>query len=130
MTAQAPAVDPGETTVRSGRLGAIAFAAGVVVFVGSVIDASIIGVIVRTPPHYNPPAETLPYSFLSAQASATVGYLLTGVLVLGTGLGIWAIVQGIVASVQVRGRRWAMAAIILGVAAPLLSFVAFLVLSA
>lgn len=50
-------------------------------------------------------------------------------VVLGTVVGLWALVQGIFAVVMQRGRGFGITAIILAVAAPVLSLVVFFVTS-
>ncbi|WP_368499274.1 hypothetical protein [Herbiconiux sp. A18JL235] len=50
-------------------------------------------------------------------------------LTLGTGFGLWALVQGIVAAVRRRGRAWGVAAIAISAAAPVVCLVLYVALT-
>jgi hypothetical protein len=72
-------------------------------------------------------------SLLSADQVQQVGgmaFAIAVVLAVGTLLGLWALVQGIVAIASRRGRGWGVAALILAVAAPMITFVVYFVVIA
>ena len=114
---------------RSKTLGVVAFVAGAVVLVLSVTISVIIGNLLGA---LIQPGTSFSQGFEAGANSTDPGVAFGGLLVvvqllIGTGLGVWAFVQGIVAARQSRGRGWGVAAIVLAVVAPILSFIVYLV---
>ena len=106
----------------SRRLGVVAFIVAVTMFVLSAIAAAFIGQGLS--------AAVVIENGRAVPGSVTTGggiFALAAIIhvALGTALGIWAIVQGIVAVVKQRGRGFGVAAIIIAALAPLLSYLAF-----
>ena len=121
----APAPYYGTAPSRSAALGVVAFVAALVAFILSPIVSGITGSTLGT---------TLPVGagFSGGfQAGAdnphavVTGLLIVAQLVIGSGLGIWAIVQGIIAIRSRRGRGWGIVAIVLAAVAPILSFIVY-----
>jgi hypothetical protein len=115
----APAVAP----VRSKRLGQVACFIAIVLFLGTIAVSVIIGVG-AVPFTVRNPAGGFQY-FLNAnssnptEAALAVAGLVQGFL--GTALGIWALVQGIVAVATRRGRAYGVVAIVLAGLGPLVT---------
>lgn len=114
-------------------LGLIAFVAGIFVLVVSPIVSGIIGGSLGG---YVTPGETFSQGFAqgSSDASANPAIALGGLamviqVILGTLIGVWAIVQGIIAIRLNRGRVFGILAIVFGAVAPVLSFIVFSVAS-
>jgi uncharacterized membrane protein YidH (DUF202 family) len=57
--------------------------------------------------------------------SLLLGLLIVLQLLVGTGLGVWAFVQGIIAARSNRGRGWGVVAIVLAVVTPVLSLIVY-----
>jgi hypothetical protein len=107
----------------------VAFLAGVVVTVVSPIVSIVSG---ATLGHLVKPGDGFSAGFAAGANShdpqtAIVGLLIVAQLLVGSGLGIWALVQGIIAVRQRRGRGWGIAAIVLAAVAPILSFIVYIV---
>jgi hypothetical protein len=121
---------PGDPTVgapRSRRLGAVAAAVGITVFVVSIIAAVFMGIAAA------PYAVVGPSGFnvnLRAGTGDPIQDQLTVLallhVVLGTALGVWAMAQGIVAIATKRGRGFGIVALIFAFLAPGLSLIAYL----
>jgi hypothetical protein len=74
-----------------------------------------------------------PAGELSAEEQGLVSSLndkLHAFLTIGTLVGLWALVQGLVATVRRRGRAQGIAAMVIAVAAPVLALVVYLVATA
>jgi hypothetical protein len=114
----APAVPP----VRSRRLGVVAFIVAAALFVSTIVVSVIVGV--GAVPFTVHSGGSFHY-FLDANSSnATEAALAVAALaqgILGTALGIWALVQGIVAVATRRGRGYGVAAIVLAALGPIAS---------
>lgn len=116
------------STSKSTRLGATAMLLAIVVCVASVLTSIITCMI------WGPLATRIgagwadPLSLTSSNqtiVAVTVAQHLQ--LLLGSALGLWALVQGIVATAAKRGRKFGVTAIALSVLAPILSlFAAFI----
>jgi hypothetical protein len=70
-----------------------------------------------------------PQSLTSDQQAqfAALGIGLTAFIAIGSVLGLWALIQGIVAAARNRGRAFGVLAIVFAVLAPILAFVLFYV---
>lgn len=113
---------------KSKTLGLVAMIIAIVVFVVSVVVAIVLGSMLG--PYATPTAGsfTLNEGSLSPAEVQRVGGLSIGFLALiffGTVFGLWALVQGIIATAKNRGRVYGIVAIAVAVLAPLVSFVAF-----
>jgi hypothetical protein len=113
----------------SRTLGVVAFVAGLVVMVGSPILSIVTGSLLG---HILPAGAGFAAGFAAGSNSSNPEGAITGLLILvqllfGSGLGIWALVQGIVAVRLRRGRSWGIVAIVLAAVAPILSFIVYIV---
>lgn len=103
-------------------LGLIALALGIVggYFFGSaIVDSRAFEDMIQ-----NGGSTTDPQAFDDVTSSPTI--LISGVIaVIGSVLGIWAIVQGIIAIVTKRGRAWGVFGLILAVLGPIAFFVTY-----
>jgi hypothetical protein len=116
---------------RSKGLGLVAFLAGLVVLILSPIASVIVGSIVGK--------STIPGGGFAANfaagddphnpANLAGGLVIIAQLLIGSGLGIWALVQGIIAVRSRRGRTFGIIAIVFAGVAPILSLIVFLVAS-
>jgi len=114
------------TPVRTPRLGLVAMIAAIAVFVVSLILAGTLGFAAgpystRNPGGFN-------FHFNVGDPNPTVNALAIGMLLhvfLGTGIGLWALIQGIVATASNRGRRFGIVAIVFAGLAPGLSLIVF-----
>jgi hypothetical protein len=107
----------------------VAFVAGLIVTVASPIVSVVSG---ATLGHLVKPGDGFSAGFAAGANShdpqtALIGLLIVAQLLLGSGLGIWALVQGIIAVRRLRGRGWGIAAIVLAAAAPIISFIVYIV---
>lgn len=109
---------------RSRRLGVVAFVIALVALVGSLIISIILGV------DFAQADASLDFTSAMSKISAVAGVLALLEIILGSLLGIWAIVQGIIAAVQRRGRAWGVTAIVLAVVAPGIALAAFILSNA
>lgn len=116
---------PAPRPPRSKTVGRVAMIAAICVFVLSLIAATLIGLAsgpyaVRNGSgfHLNTSNSSDP-AFLAANIAALFHFAL------GTLVGIWALVQGIVAAATNRGRSFGVVAIVLAAVAPVLSFVIY-----
>jgi hypothetical protein len=114
---------------QSKTLGVVAFVAGLVVTVVSPIVSAVSG---ATLGHLVKPGDGFSAGFAAGANShdpqtALIGLLIVAQLLVGSGLGIWALVQGIIAVRRRRGRGWGIAAIVLAAAAPVISFIVYIV---
>jgi hypothetical protein len=114
---------------RSHNLGAIAAIVGLVVFVAAPVVMAFIGVgFAPTFSELSKSGAALdPNSLTAAEMSQVSGwsYGFLAVLLAGTVLGLWALVQGIVAISRNRGRGFGILAIVFAVLAPFASIIAF-----
>ncbi|MFF1635027.1 hypothetical protein [Leifsonia sp. NPDC058248] len=115
---------------KSPRLGQVAMYAAIGVFVLSVIASIVVGTAAgplstRTSTSFNFNSNDL--SPEQAAGFAGVGSLILVQMLLGTAIGVWAFVQGIVAAVTKRGRSFGVVAIIVAAAAPIVSVIAYMV---
>jgi hypothetical protein len=110
------------------RLGVVAFVAGLVLLVFALVLSVVTGLA------FGPlmvqgisDAGTFDPAGISEDdpAVAAFGVLSTVYFLGATALGLWALVQGIIAIVQKRGRAFGIVAIALAVATPVISFVVF-----
>ncbi|HEX4057483.1 MAG TPA: hypothetical protein VHX87_04090 [Galbitalea sp.] len=117
---------------KSKTLGVVAFIVGLVVIVFSVIASVIVGNLLGS---ILKPGSTFSQGFQAGATStdprvAFGGLLVVVQLLLGTGLGVWAFVQGIVAVRSDRGRGWGIAAIVIAAIAPVLSLIVYIAVGA
>jgi len=116
---------------RTPRLGRIAMIAAIAVFVVSLILAVTLGAAAgpystRTPGGFN-------FHFNVGDPNPAINALAIAMLLhvfLGTGVGLWALIQGIVATASNRGRRFGIVAIVFAGLAPGLSLVVFFIATA
>ena len=102
--------------------------AGLGVFALSIITSIIVGTIGG--PYTEHTSHGVQFAFYAGDPNAVksaLGLVIGLHILLGTGVGIWAIVQGIVAVATKRGRRFGVIAIVFAALAPGLSLVAFFV---
>lgn len=107
-------------------VGRVAFIAGVALFVVSLAASLILG-LVGAPFAICEPQ--LQFSFHSSDPNPTIAALgIAGVLhlVLGTAVGMWVVVQSIVAMAANRGRRLGARGLILALVTPVLSIALYL----
>jgi hypothetical protein len=124
-----PAQYYGTAPQKPKTLGVVAFIPGLVVLLVSPIVSAVAGATVG---HVVQPGSGFAEGFAAGANSRDPQNLIAGLLIvvqilLGTGLGAWAIVQGILAVRARRGRSWGIAAIVLAGVAPILSFIVYLV---
>ena len=119
---QTPAPAPARTT----RLGLVAMIAAIAVFVVSLILAGTLGSAAG--PYSIRNAGGFNFQFNVGDPNPAINALAIGGLLhvlLGTGVGLWALIQGIVATATNRGRRFGIIAIVFAGLAPGLSLVLF-----
>ena len=110
-------------------LGVVAFVAGLVALVGSPIISVVVGAVLG---HLLPPGSGFAQGFAAGSnthdpATVGAGLLIVVQFVVGSGLGIWALVQGIIAVRKRRGRTFGIMAIVFAGVAPILSFIVYIV---
>jgi hypothetical protein len=124
--ANSPA-DPTASAPRSHRLGAVAAAVGIAVFLGSIVASVFMGIAAAPYAVVGPSGFNV---YLRAGTGDPIQDQLTVLallhVALGTALGIWAMVQGIVAIATKRGRGFGIVALIFAFLAPGLSLIAYL----
>ncbi|GAA2066520.1 MULTISPECIES: hypothetical protein [Leifsonia] len=113
---------------RSRALGVTAMSIAIPVFVLSVIASVVVGVsagplATRTSSSFS--FNTSDLTAQQAEAFAPVAVLMGVQILLGTALGILALVLGIVAVATKRGRPFGVVAIIVAAAAPIVSFAVY-----
>lgn len=118
-----------EPAPRSRALGLTSMLIAIPLFVLSVIASAIVGVSIgpfanRTATGFSYNTSDLPAD--QAAALAPVGLLMGAQILVGTALGILALVLGIVAVATKRGRPLGIVGIIVSVAAPIVSFAVYL----
>lgn len=121
-TAQPPAP-------RSRALGLTSMLIAIPLFVLSVIASAVVGVSIgpfatRTGAGFSYNSSDLPAG--QAASLAPVGILMVAQILVGTALGILALVLGIVAVATKRGRPLGIVGIVVSVAAPIVSFAVYL----
>ncbi|RDV46273.1 hypothetical protein DOE76_03770 [Leifsonia sp. ku-ls] len=127
--APAPTAWPAqEPAPRSRALGLTSMLIALPLFVLSVIASAIVGVTIgpfatRSATGFSYNTGDLPAS--EAASIAPVGLLMGAQLLVGTALGIFALVLGIVAVATKRGRPFGIVGIIVSVAAPIVSFAVY-----
>ena len=117
-----PAPIPARTT----RLGLVAMIAAIAVFVVSLILAGTLGSAAG--PYSIRNDGGFSFQFNVGDPNPAINALAIAMLLhvlLGTGVGLWALIQGIVATATNRGRRFGIIAIVLAGLAPGLSLVLF-----
>ncbi len=113
---------------RSSRLGLVAMCIAIFVFVATIVVSILIGI--GAAPFAVQDGSGFHYYLEVGSSNPTESALAVAELVqgfAGTALGIWALVQGIVAVATRRGRRFGVVAIVLAALGPLVSVVATLV---
>ena len=113
------------------RLGRVAMAVGIGVFVVSITLAIVLGTAAG--PHSTRNDGGFHFNFNVGDPDPTVNTLALAMLLhvlIGTGLGLWALIQGIVATATKRGRPFGIIAIVTAGLAPGLSIIAFFVATA
>jgi hypothetical protein len=108
---------------RSKTLGLVAFLVALVVIVGTVVASTLIGHAAA--PYAYHGATSLGYNLdigSSRPGESSLAILNLLEFGLGTVLGIWALVQGIVATATRRGRGFGIAAIVLAALGPIVAF--------
>lgn len=118
-----------EPAPRSRALGLTSMYIAIPLFVLSVIASAVVGVSIG--PFANRSATGFSYNSSNlpadqAAALAPVGLLMGAQILVGTALGILALVLGIVAVATKRGRPFGIVGIIVSVAAPIVSFAVYL----
>jgi hypothetical protein len=119
-----PAASP-----RSPRLGLVAMMAGIAILIVSVTLAIVIGTAAG-PYATRSEGGGFGFFFSPTDPNPTISALATAMMLhvlLGTGVGLWALIQGIVATAQNRGRRFGIVAIITAALAPGLSLIVLFV---
>ncbi|ONI65230.1 hypothetical protein ALI44B_00605 [Leifsonia sp. ALI-44-B] len=113
----------GNRVIRSTRLGTVALVLAVVGAVGSCASSVFAGLNLG-------PLEVRSNTGLTdeEQVLLLAVFIVMGSQLVWVGVALWGAIQGIVATVQHRGRRSGIAAVVVGFAAPLVSFVLWLVL--
>lgn len=104
-------------------LGVVALVLGVIagyVFGTTLVNSSVFDQMVQNGGSTTPDQSEM--NALAGDPGFLVGGLLFGV---GTLLGLWAIVQGIIAAVTKRGRGWGVFGLVLAVLGPIAVFVAY-----
>lgn len=113
---------------KTDRLGRTAMYLAITVFVLSAAASVLIGLYGTTIYHYQTTTLTSGHGFASVGFHASPNQLAFATQsILGSGLGITALVLGIVATAQKRGRRYGVIAIVLAGTAPLISVILFTV---
>ncbi|MDL5350771.1 hypothetical protein [Microbacterium sp. zg-YB36] len=120
-----PASAPGPAPQRPATLGIVALVLALLATVGASIVAAVAGLRI---------AEVLAAAMLASPSGAfdwsalapARGAVMVGELSfwIGTALGVWALVQGIIAMVQQRGRGVSIAAVVIAAAGPVVFCVA------
>lgn len=118
-----------EPAPRSRALGLTSMLIAIPLFVLSVIASAVVGVSIgpfasRSATGFSYDSSNLPAD--QAAALAPVGLLMGAQILVGTALGILALVLGIVAVATKRGRPLGIVGIIVSVAAPIVSFAVYL----
>jgi hypothetical protein len=133
--ASAPIVEPDSVPVsvpaRTARLGLVAMIAAIAVFVVSLILAGTLGSAAG--PYSIRNGGGFSFHFNVGDPNPAINALAIAMLLhvaLGTGVGLWALIQGIVATATSRGRRFGIIAIVFAGLAPGLSLVTFFVTAA
>jgi len=113
----------GNRVIRSTRLGTVALVLAVVGAVGSCASSVFAGLNLG-------PLEVRSNTGLTdeEQVLLLAVFVVIGSQLVWVGGALWGAIQGIVATVRHRGRRSGIAAVVVGFAAPLVSFVLWLVL--
>jgi hypothetical protein len=98
------------------RLGRTAMKIAVPLFFGSIIASVLIAIFATSVTAYAGAA--------NAGFHENADPLPSGLhIAIGSGLGLWALIQGIVATVENRGRRYGIVAIVFAGAAPIVSLI-------
>jgi len=109
-------------------LGVVAFVVGLVVLLFAVVF-SVVGGLAFAPIAGKAitAGGTIDQTVINSDdpGIAAFGVLSTVFFVAGTLLGLWAIVQGLIATIKKRGRAFGIVAMALAVATPVISFVVF-----
>lgn len=109
-------------------LGVVAFIVGLVVLVFALI-LSVVAALAFAPLFGQAltDAGTIDQSAISEDdpGVAAFGVLAAAYFLGGTALGLWALVQGMIATIKKRGRAFGIVAMALAVATPVISFVVF-----
>jgi len=116
---------------RTTRLGLVAMIAAIGVFAVSLILAGTLGAAAG--PYSIRNAGGFNFRFNVGDPDPTINALAIAMLLhafLGTGVGLWALIQGIVATAMNRGRRFGIIAIVFAGLAPGLSLVVFFISTA
>lgn len=119
------------TATRTTRLGLVAMIAATTVFVVSLILAATLGSAAG--PYSIRNAGGFSFRFNIGDPNPAINALAIGMILhvlLGTGIGLWALIQGIVATATNRGRRFGIIAIVFAGLAPGLSLVVLFVSTA
>jgi hypothetical protein len=109
-------------------LGVVAFIAGLVVLVFALVMSVVAALAFAPIFSQSITAEgTIDQSAISSDdpGIAAFGVLATAFFLGGSLLGLWALVQGMIATIKKRGRAFGIAAMSLAVATPVISFVVF-----
>jgi hypothetical protein len=114
--------EQGNQGIRSTRLGTVAVVLAVVGAVGSLASSVFAGVNLG-------PLEVRSNTGLTdeEQILLLAVFIAMGSQLVWVGMALWGAIQGIVATVQRRGRRSGVAAVVVGFAAPMVSFALWLV---
>lgn len=109
-------------------LGVVAFVAGLVVLLFAVV-LSVVGGLAFAPIAGKAitAGGTIDQTVINSSdpGIAAFGVLSTAFFIGGTVLGLWALVQGLIATIKKRGRAFGIVAMALSVATPVISFVVF-----
>lgn len=119
-----------EPPAKKKTVGVIAFLVAVLALVAGIVSGVMLGTVFGGSEAFRNSLEnggTTPSDSEIIALSSSAGALGASVLFyVGTGLGIWAIVQGIVAAVTKRGRAWGVWAIVVAVVASIAFFIAMI----
>ena len=116
---------------RTPRLGLVAMIAALAVFVVSLVLAGTLGAAAG--PYSTRNGGGFSFQFNVGDPNPVINALAISMLLhvaLGTGVGLWALIQGIVATATSRGRRFGIVAIVFAALAPGLSLIVFFIAAA
>lgn len=117
-----------EPRKRPRTVGVVAFIVGIVALVLGIVAAIVLGAALVGIPGFRAAAEGGDSTAVQQAVQddpSLAGPIGVGALVFlaGTAVGIWAIVQGLIATITARGRAFGIIALVLAVVAPIVSFI-------
>ncbi|WP_431280014.1 hypothetical protein [Leifsonia poae] len=114
---------------KSKVLGVVAMYGAIVVLVLSVIASIVVGNSVGPIADRSSTGFSYSTSTMTAEQAAAFGgtaLLILAQLAGGTVIGLWALIQGIIAAATKRGRAYGVIAIVVAAAAPIISFIVYI----